>query len=99
MARYGEAEAELRHSIALDGASWTAHYDLGVLLYQAGDLARAEQSVRRSLELSRANAQVHVLLGLLLLRRGERTDGLEHLRFAARTSLLAKELLATLQEK
>jgi Flp pilus assembly protein TadD len=95
LGRHTDAAAELAKSLALDKTSWVAHYDLGVIRYQTGDLAGAEASVRRASELSTGNAQVHLLLGLLLWRRPEtRTDALEHLRFAARTSVEAKDLLA-----
>jgi tetratricopeptide (TPR) repeat protein len=100
LGRYGEAQAELQRSVAFDPGSWVGHFDLGVLLYKTGDLAGAERSVRRALELSNANVQVHTLLGVLLWRSVEtRAEGLEHLRYAARSNSEAKELLASLEGK
>jgi Flp pilus assembly protein TadD len=62
----------------------TGHYDLGVLLFQAGDYPGAEQSARRALELSKDNAQIHLFLGLLLARRVEtRADAAKDLQHAA----------------
>jgi tetratricopeptide (TPR) repeat protein len=97
LGRYTEAKAELQRSLTLDPTSWTSHYDLGVILSQTGDLPGAERSVRRALEFSSANVQAHTLLGLLLWHQVEtRAEALEHLRYAARTSPKAKELLASL---
>ena len=90
----------VRRSLALDPISWASHYDLGVILYQTGDLPGAERSVRRALELSRTNVQVHTLRGLLLWRQEEtRAEALEHLQDAARSSPEAKERLANLSGK
>ena len=100
LGRYSDAEANLRRAQSLDPANWVSYYDLGVLLYQTGDLPEAERSLRQALELSRANVKVHTLLGVLLWRSVEtRAEALEHLKFAARSSAEAKELLASLEGK
>jgi len=98
--RFGEAELMLRRSIVLDSADWSGYYDLGVLLSHTDDLQCAEQYLRRALQLSKTDARVHLVLALLLLRSNETSsEGLEHLRFAARTIQEAKELLTSLQKK
>jgi Flp pilus assembly protein TadD len=95
-----EAEAELQRSLTLDPTSWVGNYDLALVLYQRGELSGAERSVRRALELSQTDVQVHLLRGLLLWPYVEsRTEALEHLQYAARTSSEAKELLASLEGK
>jgi tetratricopeptide (TPR) repeat protein len=97
--RYGEAQAALQRSLTLDPSSGVGHYNLAVVFYRTGDLPAAEQSLRRAVELSKDNVQAHTLLGWLLWRRVEtRSEALEHLKYAARSSLEAKQLLATLQE-
>ena len=44
--------ALMREAIAIDPNLWEAHYDLGVLLAQGGDLAGAEPSLERAHKLS-----------------------------------------------
>ena len=96
--RFAEAEVELQRSLTLDPASWIGHYNLAVVFYRTGDLAAAERSLRRTLELSKGDIQAHTLLGQLLWRRAEaRPEALEHLKFAARSSSEAKDLLADLE--
>ena len=100
LGRYADAEASLQRSLILDDGSWSAHFDLAVVLYRTGDFAGAERSVRRALDLSRSNAQVHQLLGLLLCRNlGTRAEGLEHLKYAARSSPQAAEILTAFQSR
>jgi len=100
LGRLVEAEAELQRSLTLDPTSWVGTYDLALVLYQTGDLSGAERSVGRALELSHTDVQVHILRGLLLWPYAEsRTEALEHLKYAARSSSEAKELLASLEGK
>jgi len=100
LGRLAEAEAELQRSLTLDPTSWVGNYNLALVLYQTGDLSAAERSARRALELSQTDLQVHILRGLLLWPYVEsRTEALEHLKYAARTSSEAKELLASLEGK
>ena len=94
--RFADAVGALRRSLELEPGSWQAHYNLGLVLYDMGDLPGAEQCARRALQFSSQNPQVHLFLGyLLLLREETRRQGLEEVKFAARTMAAARDLLRT----
>jgi tetratricopeptide (TPR) repeat protein len=61
----------LREAIALDRTLWEAHYDLGVVLVGAGDLAGAEDQLRTASKLAPDAEEVVIALGELRRRRGE----------------------------
>lgn len=64
-------EALLRKSIALDGANWEAHYELGVLLEGKRDWTAAAMELQRSAELDAAQAMPHYHLARVYDRLGE----------------------------
>jgi Flp pilus assembly protein TadD len=65
------AVALLREAIVLDRQLWEAHYDLGVVLAGAGDLAGAEDELRAASKLAPDAEEVAIALGELRRRRGE----------------------------
>ena len=65
------AEGLLRKSIALDGASWEAHYELGVVLEGKRDWTAAAAELRRSADLDAAQAMPHYHLARVYDRLGE----------------------------
>ncbi len=73
------AIALLREAIGLDRALWEAHYDLGVVLAGAGDLAGAEDELRTASKLSPDAEEVVIALGELRRRRGENKDAADAL--------------------
>ena len=98
--RFPEAEALLQKVLKLVPDSWTAHYDLGLIQLAAGNLDASEQSARRALRLSGDNAWVHMLLGYVLyLRHDTRDEGLQEVRYAARTLKEAREFLRDSEKK
>lgn len=98
LGRLDAAAAMLRRSLELDPHSSMVHYNLAVVLFRTGDLAGAEQSARRAVEQSPENAWAHLLLGDLLWRKeGMRSDGLRHIKFAARTLREAKDLMQSIE--
>jgi Tfp pilus assembly protein PilF len=96
LGRSGDAGTELRRSLALDPGSWSAHYNLALVQFQTEDIVGAEKSARQALDLSRSNAKVHLFLGLLLVYRMEKSDGIQHLQYAARTMPIARRILEEL---
>jgi tetratricopeptide (TPR) repeat protein len=97
--RFGEAGVSLRRALDLDPYAWDAHHNLAVVLFYAGDRSAAESSIRRSPQLYASNPLGHLLLGyLLFLREETRSDGLEHIRYAARSVPAAKEFLRSVGE-
>jgi tetratricopeptide (TPR) repeat protein len=73
------AIALLREAITLDRGLWEAHYDLGVVLVGAGDLAGAEDELRTASKLARDAEEVVIALGELRRRRGENKEAAEGL--------------------
>jgi len=74
------AIALMREAIAIDPNFWEAHYDLGILLAQAGDLAGAEPSLERAAKLAPDSEEIATALGQIRRRRGENrkaADGLQ----------------------
>jgi tetratricopeptide (TPR) repeat protein len=61
----------MREAIAIDPNLWEAHYDLGVLLAQGGDLAGAEPSLERAQKLSPNAEEIATALAQVRRRRGE----------------------------
>ncbi len=73
------AIALLREAITLDRQLWEAHYDLGVVLASAGDLAGAEDELRAASKLASDAEEVAVALGELRRRRGEHKEAADAL--------------------
>jgi tetratricopeptide (TPR) repeat protein len=73
------AIALLREAIVLDRGLWEAHYDLGVVLVGAGDLAGAEDELRTASKLAPDAEEVVIALGELRRRRGENKDAADGL--------------------
>jgi tetratricopeptide (TPR) repeat protein len=73
------AIALLREAISLDRALWEAHYDLGVVLVGAGDLAGAEDELRAASKLAPDAEEVAIALGELRRRRGENKEAADAL--------------------
>jgi Flp pilus assembly protein TadD len=73
------AIAFLREAIVLDRALWEAHYDLGVVLANAGDLAGAEDELKAAAKLAPDAEDVVIALGELRRRRGENKDAADAL--------------------
>lgn len=100
LGRLEEAKPALERAVELDPDSWSAQYNLSLALYFLGDRTGAEQHARRALAVASEEAQPHWLLGVLLYPdETTRGEGLEHLRYAARTIKEAKALLRALPEK
>jgi tetratricopeptide (TPR) repeat protein len=73
------AIALLREAIGLDRTLWEAHYDLGVVLAGAGDLAGAEDELRAASKLAPDAEEVAIALGELRRRRGENKEAADAL--------------------
>jgi tetratricopeptide (TPR) repeat protein len=70
----------MREAIAIDPKFWEAHYDLGILLAQTGDLAGAEPSLEQAAKLAPDSEEIATALGQIRRRRGENrkaADGLQ----------------------
>jgi tetratricopeptide (TPR) repeat protein len=70
----------MREAIAIDPKLWEAHYNLGILLAQSGDLAEAEPSLERAAQLAPGAEEIATALGQVRRRRGENrkaADGLQ----------------------
>jgi tetratricopeptide (TPR) repeat protein len=70
----------LREAVAIDPRLWEAHYNLGILLAQSGDLAEAEPSLERAAQLAPGAEEIATALGQVRRRRGENrkaADGLQ----------------------
>src|SRR5262249_37776845 len=69
----------LREAVAIDPNLWEAHYNLGILLAQAGDLAGAEAELEKAGTLASGAEDVATALAQVRGRRGEHrraADGL-----------------------
>ena len=100
LGRVWEARRAFERAVELDPDSWGHHFNLGLALFQLGDPPGAERSARRALQLASEEAEPHWLLGYLLYTNaGTRSEGLEHLRYAARTIKEAKKFLQITGEK
>ena len=65
------AENLLRHSIAINGEQWEAHYQLGVMLETAHNFKSAEEELSRSIALDAKQAMPHYHLARVYDRLGE----------------------------
>jgi tetratricopeptide (TPR) repeat protein len=67
-----QIEAELRHSIQLNGRYWESHFELGVLLARKREFKGAAAELSRSIELNPNNAPAHFQLARVYDRLGQR---------------------------
>jgi len=70
----------LREAVSADPTLWEAHYNLGVLLTERGELSQAEKELARAAELAPNAEDVAVALGEVRRRRDEpkaAADGLQ----------------------
>jgi len=74
------AIALLQQAVQVDGALWEAHYNLGVLLADKGDLAAAERHLATAESLSPDAEDVVVALGEVRRRRGDPEGAVDALR-------------------
>jgi tetratricopeptide (TPR) repeat protein len=70
----------MREATTIDPRLWEAHYDLGVLLAQTGDLAGAEASLARAAELAPDSEEASMALGQVRRLRGEGRRAAEGLK-------------------
>lgn len=70
----------LREAVTLDASLWEAHYDLGVLLAEDGDLAGAEPELEKAAKLAPDAEDVASALAEVRRRRGEHTRAADGLR-------------------
>ena len=66
-----EVEARLRRSIALNGAFWESHLELGALLAKQSKLPEAQRELSRGIELNPAQSRAHYELARVYLRLGK----------------------------
>jgi tetratricopeptide (TPR) repeat protein len=72
----GAAEA-YRQAIAADPALLDAHLNLGCLLHESGQLAKAERAYRAGLEACGDDASLHYNIGLLMEDMGRKRDAMQ----------------------
>ena len=78
----GHAEhlARFKTMVEADPDNELAHFSLGRLYLEAGDLPNAERSIRRTLELNPRHSVSHRILGEVLLRTGRQSEAVEVLK-------------------
>lgn len=69
-----EKIALFRNMAEADPSNELAHFSLGRLYLEEGNLEEAEQSLRRTIELNPEHTQAHRLLGDSLLRQGKKDE-------------------------
>ena len=79
------AAAEFEDALKYKPGWPEAHYALGAVHYEQGDLAAAKSELRRSLELEPKNDKVRLYFANVLLADGRPKDALEVLRLAEHT--------------
>ena len=85
------ARSAYREAIAQDPGHAAAHANLGRLLHQQGDLARAERHYRQALLAEPDHATAAFNLGVVLEDRGERTEALDAYERAIRSDVQLAE--------
>ncbi|HMI83147.1 MAG TPA: tetratricopeptide repeat protein [Polyangiaceae bacterium] len=88
------AAALMREAIAIDPKLWEAHYNLGVLLAQSGDLAEAEPSLEHAAQLAPGAEEIAMALGQVRRRRGENRKAADGLQLFVEQHPEAKEARA-----
>ena len=66
-----------RHAIAADPALLDAHLNLGCLLHESGQLAKAERAYRAGLQACGDDASLHYNLGLLMEDMGRKPEAVQ----------------------
>ncbi|MCW5810026.1 MAG: tetratricopeptide repeat protein [Labilithrix sp.] len=90
------AIALLREAIAIDPNLWEARFDLGVVLANGGDLARAEQELAAAAKIAPEREEVAVALAEVRRRRGSQKEAAAALEAFVKehpTALEARTLL------
>ena len=68
---YARARAQFEHVLSLAPRDFDAHYNLGWMAGQEGNLAEGVQHLRLAVQINPGNADAHSALGSLLLRQGD----------------------------
>jgi hypothetical protein len=79
---WGEPRRLFEQAIARGGPSAFAHFNLGLVHEDEGDLGRARRQYENALRLDPRHAGAHNNVGLLLERQGRHDDALAHYRAA-----------------
>ncbi len=90
-----DSERLWKHAVAATPHSASAHYNLGFVFSQRGEIDAAEEQYRRSIEINPA-PDAHNNLGLILVRRGKLDEATEHYREALRINPLHKNAYSNL---
>ena len=94
--RFVEAQAALKHAIAIDPLSLVFNTTAGMIAYFAGDFPHACTLIMAALELDRTFALAHLFLGQALAETGAFDRALDHLQIANRVSGESPEARAAL---
>jgi Flp pilus assembly protein TadD len=95
-----EAEAELLRSLELDNSSSIVRSNLAAAQLQGGNLREAERNARLALDISGQNNRARFVLGMILVRAADtRTEGIQQLKWAARTIPAAEQALNQVREQ
>ena len=81
---YRDEKTRCRHTIARNGAAWSAMYNLGVQLKADGDAREALRWYREALRITPRNPEVLNNAGVALFGLGETEEALRHYREALR---------------
>lgn len=76
---HARAVALLREAVTLDAKLWEAHYDLGIVSAQVGELREAETALATAAKLAPAQEDVAVALAEVRRRRGSFKDAADAL--------------------
>jgi len=86
LARYDEAEAELRRAIGIRSGFPEAHFNLGGVLQSTGRFNESETPLRRALKLKPAYLDARISLGMTCVLLGRLTEARECYEKALRVS-------------
>ena len=81
---YADIEALWRTTIARNPACWMAYNNLGIVLFEKGEVDQAIVNYRKTLEMAPDFADAEYNLGTALLQKGEIDAALNHCERAAR---------------
>jgi superkiller protein 3 len=102
--RYSDAEKYLLDALKLDDKLWQAHFTLGRIYWETGDVKKAAQHIGQTLQLKPDFAEAHLFAGNILLRVNAPERALreyeEYLRLApsGEFSAQAKEIVLKLRK-
>jgi tetratricopeptide (TPR) repeat protein len=77
-------ESLFRHTIAVTGNNFLAHYNLGTALAARGQLDEALDDFREALQIRPDYAEAHNNLGIILVMRGNLEEAIQHFHEALR---------------